>query len=474
MSEVELVDDIDSDALYAFTNWALETGIWDGRVITYQEGSRSYQKILNAIANYLSAEDASIVQFQKMIATLAYLGAEDKSLLEKEIQDLNLSNNLIIKTSSNGSIKKFWKKHKKKILIGIAVVAVVTVAVVITVCSVSAATTAVAGVALAQDKEKKNPPKDIEIRPSYSSNPPPIEINLDDKIVFNEDNIQVGNQYFTYTEMLQQAKRDEFIGSFKPNSTNLFSHLKKPENLWVENSFEAPSSFFKRSNRYHTEGVRNSQYRIGGINGISTSIDDAKDHAKYLQQFTKDQSIDWVYNQTHGVVSDIAEVLTFNYLGSSPNTEKLLRKNWEEFHQDSLGNSKAKLLQVCHSQGAIHVRNALENSPPEIQDRIMVVATAPAAIISKKICYRSFNYASKKDPIPKAEFNLMFSASLEIEDVNERLQVQKMLRDKQDELILLDPHPDAKGIDHDFQSPTFKFRLKDHIIEYYNQKGEYK
>jgi len=42
------------------------------------------------------------------------------------------------------------------------------------------------------------------------------------------------------------------------------------------------------------------------------------------------------------------------------------------------------------------------------------------------------------------------------------------------ELILLDPHPDANSlIDHDFQSPTFKERISQHIKKYLEDKGEY-
>jgi len=40
--------------------------------------------------------------------------------------------------------------------------------------------------------------------------------------------------------------------------------------------------------------------------------------------------------------------------------------------------------------------------------------------------------------------------------------------ENRDELILLDPHPDATGIDHDFESPTFKDTIEKHISKYLN------
>ena len=40
-------------------------------------------------------------------------------------------------------------------------------------------------------------------------------------------------------------------------------------------------------------------------------------------------------------------------------------------------------------------------------------------------------------------------------------------------LILLDPHPDATGIDHDFQSPTFTETIEKIMKDYLKHNGEY-
>jgi hypothetical protein len=40
------------------------------------------------------------------------------------------------------------------------------------------------------------------------------------------------------------------------------------------------------------------------------------------------------------------------------------------------------------------------------------------------------------------------------------------------ELILLDPHPDAPKHDHGFDSPTFQEQIRDRIMIYLRQSGE--
>ena len=76
------------------------------------------------------------------------------------------------------------------------------------------------------------------------------------------------------------------------------------------------------------------------------------------------------------------EILTMNYLGYSPHTAALLRKTFTDFHEANKDNPNAKYLQLCHSQGALHLRNALQGLPQEIRDRVIVLAIAPAAIIT--------------------------------------------------------------------------------------------
>lgn len=183
--------------------------------------------------------------------------------------------------------------------------------------------------------------------------------------------------------------------------------------------------------------------------------------------------IDFIYNRTHGAPLDLLEVFILNYSGISPNTEDLLLQSWQEFADKHKDNPHKKVLQPCHSQGAVHVYNALASASKELWDRVIVVAIAPAKVIPRDMCYESFNYASKRDIVPLG--NILFVNIVEAANSNLELSDNlEMTRRNQEELILLDPAPEIKsGIDHEFQSPTFKPKLTEHLKDYINRNGEY-
>ena len=126
----------------------------------------------------------------------------------------------------------------------------------------------------------------------------------------------------------------------------------------------------------------------------------------------------------------------------------LLLENWTEFHKQNVDRPHAKYLQFCHSQGAIQMKNALMHAPKEIRDRVIVVAIAPAAVVSKELCYQSYNYASKKDIVPFGE--LAFAGALSTNEYSTS-PVLEMAMEHHEELIILEPHPDATEMDHNFQ-----------------------
>ncbi len=204
---------------------------------------------------------------------------------------------------------------------------------------------------------------------------------------------------------------------------------------------------------------------------MNTSVANACDHAEYIAKLAKGQSIDWVYNRTHGAALDLAEIFSMNYLGISPKTSDLLLENWEAFHEANGTRPDAKYLQFCHSQGAIHVRNALAKASDEIQDRVIVVAIAPGAIVPDELCCKSYNYASKKDIVHYGE--MLSAGALDPNETGTSERMKKVMAARE-ELIILEPHPDATEIDHDFQSPTFITKMSDHLKEYIRNNGEYR
>jgi len=201
--------------------------------------------------------------------------------------------------------------------------------------------------------------------------------------------------------------------------------------------------FQTRSASYEVGAIDLANGGIGFINGINNSFEEAREHALRLSQHALGAKIQGIYNATHAAPADILECIAGACRIPSPPVQ-LLKNRWNRF--SSIHGSQAKFLQICHSGGAIHVFNALSSSPKAIRGQIIVLAISPAAIIPKELCYEVHNYASKRDFIP-------------------RLDLVGKIR-YGDQLILLEPHPDAPRHDHGFDSPTFQDVIKDTIQNY--------
>ena len=217
---------------------------------------------------------------------------------------------------------------------------------------------------------------------------------------------------------------------------------------------------------FEISGKRIARGRIGGINGIGNNFEAAKTNANYLSQLSQNHHLEWVHNRSHSLPVDVIETVV-NYHGYSASAVDL-QENWMKFHDEYKNDPKAKYLQFCHSQGAIHVRNALLKTPKEIRDRVIVIAIAPATVVPKNLCFDSFNYASKRDPIPYGEAGFRYDAEASYE---EREAEPSRLALK--ELIILEPHPDAPWFDHSFDSPTFEPIISRHTKLYIDEYGEF-
>jgi hypothetical protein len=222
--------------------------------------------------------------------------------------------------------------------------------------------------------------------------------------------------------------------------------------------------------RINTIGERKSHLRIGGINGVNTSWDQALSHANYLRQFSLGKSIEWTHNRSHTLLVDLAEIVHLNYQGYSPTNAHILLENWIAFHKENESRPHAKYLQIAHSQGALHVRNALLQATPEVRNRVIVVAIAPAGVVPNAYCYRAFNYAIEGDWIPAYESvhaYQLYRQGLMTE------REYKTIMERRKELVILPRDPHATGSAHDFEGVSFKDILERRIKEYLSQNEKY-
>lgn len=480
------------------------------------------------------SNDPNDIQFLQMVEQLAWIGADprDKPLLAREIIALNSSRDNIVqqcffKEAWNGACKaaRFVADHKIEILVGAALCAT---GVGIAAATGYTVTVAAGGVALAgagaifTSNDKPNPhipqipppSSKEEISLSQQSIFSPIpKLELPDntnKLLVTTEGIWANGRFYSTKDLMQHSIfAEEFAKHtlIERNSHIVTVNQPEPEcpkmpsepiasipdipecninssclpnNITAEreshpiNSIH--SSFADRpdqviSRKFTIPGESKSHLHIGWINGINNSFEESKMSATYLQSLAEGQTVAGIYNCSHTPLIDLIEAGLFNHHGFSPITAKMLQSEWQSFHEANVDKPNARLLQVCHSQGAIHVRNALEGSPSHIQNRVIVVAIAPGAVVPDRICFKSFNYASEKDFIYKLEPATREIKSVTVDDVI--IPTFGDLIDDSDELIILKPHAEAKGIDHEFISPTYVPNLIRVLENYLRHGGEY-
>lgn len=262
---------------------------------------------------------------------------------------------------------------------------------------------------------------------------------------------QKGNHLESCTSILMAAIR----GKQMQDLVHLLNYRFQVENSLAEiqyyDGFEELYPGYDPSKTYDLSGeglVDLSDREIGYINGIDNSFQDAYDTARYISVLSGGCNVHGVYNATHGKMADLEESkMSLNYIATNP--VRQLHEMWNTFFEKSSADSK--YLMICHSQGAIHVRNALLGYPPELRERISVVAIAPGGYIPSESCGSVVHYRvnALRDFIPYFDWSGGKRA--------------------QNTTIDLEPNSEAALFDHSFFSPTYFKELLSQIDAFKNQ-----
>jgi hypothetical protein len=194
---------------------------------------------------------------------------------------------------------------------------------------------------------------------------------------------------------------------------------------------------------------------IGFINGINNQQTQSIASAQQLSQYAGGAKVYGVYNATNWDsiqwVSTVIDVLEcgLGHMRMHTPPVQLLKNQWNHFI--ATHGPDEKFLQISHSGGALQVYNALLTSPKSVQQRIISLALAPAAIIPEELCFRSYNYMSRRDIVTRL-------------DVIGKIKYGNQLQ-------VLEPHPNANFWDHEFLSPTFAQKIRRHINDYIENYG---
>jgi hypothetical protein len=223
----------------------------------------------------------------------------------------------------------------------------------------------------------------------------------------------------------------------------LFVKPKSKENCPSQKhsyDFNLENLSLSMSKNYDLKKPELEKGEIGFINGILTDFQEAETHAFFLSSLAKGHNIHGVFKARRPLNLELFESLS--PFDSPP--ALLLQKQWKKFFSQ---NPDLKYLQICHSQGALHVQKALMGLTEEERKRIVVVAIAPQVIISKRLCYTADNYLSTHDFIPF-------------------LNINGREKDLVEEIHIRNPDKKAPLWDHDFESATYREALKFHIEKY--------
>ena len=215
-----------------------------------------------------------------------------------------------------------------------------------------------------------------------------------------------------------------------------------------ENSYTNKSRLYNLSSEDGFQKLTKGM--ISFINGIDTAFEDALSHSEYIGNLAGGYNIHGVYNATHGKHVDANEYLmNKDYFATPP--VRQLHKQWDDYFANA--DAITPILQICHSQGAALLRNALMTYPKELRERIIVIAVAPGAYIHPSLCKQVTHYASKwnRDIVPWL-------------DLNGRVA-------NRGNIISLRPHKNSPTFDHSFQSPTYQTPIADQVISYISKYG---
>jgi RHS repeat-associated protein len=188
---------------------------------------------------------------------------------------------------------------------------------------------------------------------------------------------------------------------------------------------------------------------LGFLNGMDNDFKEFKESVRYLSRLAGGKNIHAVYNATHGKDIDLIECKKGrNHIATNP--VMLIKKIWDNFFAL---NRNGRFLMICHSQGAIHVMNALLDYSPALRSQILVVAIAPGGYIYSSTCAQVIHYRAEwwRDLIPRLDWN-----GAKRESGNTKT---------------LQSHSDAPFHDHSFMSPTYQLKLQEHITYFIDTQG---
>lgn len=224
---------------------------------------------------------------------------------------------------------------------------------------------------------------------------------------------QIGKKVNEDRRFVLDFESQEFLPkeAFKGRDNKYFGIPALPSalifNLGNEDKYETKSASYTSSELLREGRGEPDQGEIHFVNGVDNTYEDlASGLAPSFDESIATVSgmrynVHFVHNASHGLKADLKEAAG-NVRGELTYPALCLINEWVRFDRENRENEK-RILQVCHSQGVAHVRNALlymREYHPEIAQRIDVRAFAGAVYIPRGLCGSVVHYIREDDPVP--------------------------------------------------------------------------
>lgn len=191
----------------------------------------------------------------------------------------------------------------------------------------------------------------------------------------------------------------------------------------------------------HTINIDEDGGMVIFCNGVQNNEYEFEQNLAYLQNLCGGLPLIGIHHHTcgEGLLDDFLRYFIYNLSGNMSTASKELLNTWTGYIASNPGK---RILMICHSEGAVHVRNTLRRCPPEVSKQIDVVVIAGGAYIDRELAGSVVHFCSKRDFIPLLD---PFGRKTAIE---------------QGTVNMLEPAYDAPLFDHSFRSPTYKASLR--------------
>ena len=221
---------------------------------------------------------------------------------------------------------------------------------------------------------------------------------------------------------------------------------------------------------YTAGSVELPKGKIFFVNGIKTTLEEAQEYSSLLSSYGDGVKISGIYNPTQGIKDPIKAARGMLYFRTPASFE--IERQCENFYNTNKNNDH-KMFWVGHSDGTTQIHHALMSLDQNIQQRCIVLAIAPATIVSRILCFMSDNYRIDGDVACYVRPNLHTQIRLHLADTDllEGTPYLSRSAGNLDELVTLPRDPNTNISPHSFNNPGFKERIQKHIREYSQEHG---